>query len=87
MSSWKHIVSRVAPNWLPEPLQDRFWRVLGNLLGAIFVSFFYELHVVFFEGPDLPNPKFDLLLRRPPCSCSGSMQVLTNVCHEGWGKL
>ena len=27
--SWKHLVSRLAPKWPPDPLQDRFWRVWG----------------------------------------------------------
>ena len=34
MKSWKHLVSRVAPKWPPEPLQDRFWRGLGTILGS-----------------------------------------------------
>ena len=33
MRSWKHLVSRVAPKWPPEPLQDRFWRGFGTILG------------------------------------------------------
>ena len=34
MMSWKHLVSRVAPKWPPEPLQDRFWKGFGTTLGA-----------------------------------------------------
>ena len=33
MKSWKHLVSRVAPKWPPEPLQDRFWRGFGTIWG------------------------------------------------------
>ena len=31
--SWKHLASRVAPKWPPDPLQDQFWRGLGTILG------------------------------------------------------
>ena len=31
--SWKHLVSRVAPKRPPEPLQDRYWKGLGIILG------------------------------------------------------
>ena len=33
MMSWKHLVSRVAPKWPPEPPQDQFWRGFGTMLG------------------------------------------------------
>ena len=33
MKSWKHLASRVAPKWPPEPLQDRFWKGFGTILG------------------------------------------------------
>ena len=35
MTSWKHIVSRVAPKWFPDTLQDRFWRGVGIMLGTV----------------------------------------------------
>ena len=31
MRSWKHLASRVAPKWPPDPLQDRFWRSFGTI--------------------------------------------------------
>ena len=42
MRSWKHLVSRVAPKWPPEPLQDRFWRGFGTILGpfsSVFLTY------------------------------------------------
>ena len=42
MRSWKHLVSRVAPKWRPEPLQARFWRGFGIILGpfsSIFLTY------------------------------------------------
>ena len=42
MKSWKHLVSRVAPKWRPEPLQARFWRGFGTILGpcsSIFLTY------------------------------------------------
>ena len=34
MTSWKHFVSRVAPEWLPEPLQARCWRGFGSQIAS-----------------------------------------------------
>ena len=31
--SWKHLVSRVAPKWPLELLQDRCWKGFGTILG------------------------------------------------------
>ena len=39
MRSWKHLVSRVAPKRPPEPLQDRFWRGFGTILGPFSLVF------------------------------------------------
>ena len=44
MRSWKHLVSRVAPKWPPDPLQDRFWRGFGTILGpfsSVFLTYFW----------------------------------------------
>ena len=35
MRSWKHLVSRVALKWPPDPLQDRFWRGFWTILGQV----------------------------------------------------
>ena len=43
MRSWKHLVSRVAPKRPPDPLQDRFWRGFGTILGpfsSVFLTYF-----------------------------------------------
>ena len=46
--SWKHLVSRVAPKRPPEPLQDRFWRGFGTILGlcssVVLTYFCWLLH-------------------------------------------
>ena len=51
MKSWKHIVSRVAPKWPPETLQDRFWRGFGTILGpfsSVFLTYvWWFLHAFF----------------------------------------
>ncbi len=39
MRSSKHLVSRVAPKWPPEPLQDRFWRGFGTIVGPCSLVF------------------------------------------------
>ena len=39
MKSWKRLVSRVAPKWPPEPLQDRFWRGFGTILKPFSLAF------------------------------------------------
>ena len=44
MRSWKHLVSRVAPKWPPDPRQDRFWRGFGTILGtfsSVFLTYFW----------------------------------------------
>ena len=44
MRSWKHLVSRAAPKRPPEPLQDRFWRGFGTILGpfsSVFLIYFW----------------------------------------------
>ena len=44
MKSWKHLVSRVAPKSPPDPLEDRFWRGLGTILGPfslVFLTYFW----------------------------------------------
>ena len=33
MKSWKHLVSKMAPKRPPDPLQDRFWKGFGTILG------------------------------------------------------
>ena len=51
MKSWKHLVSRVAPKRPPEPLQDRFWRGFGTILGpfsSVFLTYvWWCLHAFF----------------------------------------
>ena len=45
MKSWKHLVSRVAPKWRPEPLQARFWRGFETILGPfspIFLTYVFD---------------------------------------------
>ena len=45
MKSWKHLVSRVAPKWPPDPLQDRFWRGFGTILeqfSFVFLTMFAD---------------------------------------------
>ena len=39
MRSWKHLVSRVAPKRPPDPLQDRFWKGFGTILGPFSLVF------------------------------------------------
>ena len=39
MRSWKHLVSRVAPKWPLDPLQDRCWRGFGTILGQVSLVF------------------------------------------------
>ena len=53
MRSWKHLVSRVAPKWPQEPLQDRFWRGFGTILGqfsSVFLTYFWWCLQVFFSS-------------------------------------
>ena len=51
MKSWKHLVSRVAPKWPPDPLQDRFWKGFGTILGpcsSVFLAYlWWFLHAFF----------------------------------------
>ena len=42
MRSWKHLVSRVAPKWPPDPLQDRFWRGCGTIFVCFSDMFFSD---------------------------------------------
>ena len=44
MRSWKHLASRVAPKWLPDPLQDRFWRGFGTIFVSFWTYFWWCLH-------------------------------------------
>ena len=39
MRSWKHLVSKMAPKRPPDPLQDRFWRGVGTILGPFSLVF------------------------------------------------
>ncbi len=39
--SWKHHVSKVAPKWPPEPLQNQFWKGFVTIVGP-FVSVFSD---------------------------------------------
>ena len=45
MRSWKHLVSRVAPRWPPDPLQDRFWGGFEIILGphsSVFLLYIFD---------------------------------------------
>ena len=53
MRSVKHLVSRVAPKWPPDPLQDRFWRGFGTMLGpclSVFLTYFCWFAHAFFRS-------------------------------------
>ena len=47
MRSWKHLVSRVAVKWPPEPLQDQFWKGVGTIFGLCSSVFVWHLLGVF----------------------------------------
>ena len=53
MRSWKHLVSRVAPKRPPDPLQDRFWRGFGTILGpcsSVFLTYVEWFLQAFFSS-------------------------------------
>ena len=53
MRSWKHLVSRMAPKWRPEPLQGRFWRGFGTILGPcslVFLTYVWRFLHAFFSS-------------------------------------
>ena len=64
MRSWKHLVSRVAPKWPPDPLQDRFWRGFGTILGpcsSVFLTYVWWFWYTFFSSM-LPTTTFKIIM-------------------------
>ena len=53
MRSWKHLVSKIAPKRPPDPLQDRFWRGFGTILGpfsSVFLTYVEWFLQAFFSS-------------------------------------
>ena len=83
MRSWKHLVSRVAPKRPPEPLQDRFWRGVGTILGPcswVFLTYFlWFLHTVFSSMLQTTHSKEQGITKR--IQQRASKKQLLSSCH------
>ena len=83
MRSWKHLASRVAPKWPPGPLQDRFWRGFGTMLGQ-FSSVFWTyvwwcLHA--FCSSMLQTKTFKIVRKHQKNAAESFKKQLLSSCH------
>ena len=83
MRSWKHLVSRVAPKRPPDPLQDRFWRRFGTILGpfsSVFLTYFWWCLYAFCSST-LQTKTFKIRRKRQKNAAESFQKQLLSSCH------